>query len=60
MMPVRWSTYTFSVSIRSVRGLDFFCFPSGEGEGERESEKPDGLLGVVGVTGIDKLPFEGE
>ena len=50
-MPVSWSTYTFSVSIKSVSGFDFFCFPSGEGEGGPELE---GLVGVVGVTGMDK------
>jgi hypothetical protein len=50
-MPVSWSTYTFSVSIKSVSGFDFFCFPSHEGEGGPELE---GLVGVVGVAGMDK------
>lgn len=41
MMPVRWSTYAFSVSIRSFRGLDFFGFPS--------EEAYEGLVGVSGA-----------
>ena len=38
MMPVSWSTYVFSVSIRSFKGLDFFGFGSGD-------------VGDIGVAG---------
>jgi len=31
MIPVSFSTYNLSVSMRSIRGLDFFGFESGEG-----------------------------
>lgn len=41
MMPVSWSTYAFSVSIRSLRGLVFLDLAS-----------EDGFMGLEGVTGV--------
>lgn len=40
--PVSWSTYCFSVSMRSLRGFDFFALFSGF----------KGALGVTGVVGV--------
>lgn len=42
-MPVSSSTYTFSVSMRSVRGFVFF---------DRPLPSPVGVLGSVGVVGV--------
>ena len=44
MIPVSWSTYDFSVSIRSDNGLSFFGF-------ELEGELLIGVVGVIGVAG---------
>lgn len=51
MIPVSWSTYSFSVSMRSINGFDFLGFPSAEGEEGRESP---GVIGVVGVKGTTR------
>lgn len=42
-MPVSWSTYALSVSIRSFNGFNFLGF---------ESEPDDGEVGVIGVEGV--------
>lgn len=51
MIPVSRSTYTFSVSIRSVSGLAFFDLPSEEGEGGMDGSDPG--AGVMGVRGAE-------
>ena len=49
MMPVSSSTYIFSVSTRSVKGLVFLGLAS-EGEGGAGAITPTGDMGVIGCT----------
>jgi hypothetical protein len=52
IIPASWSTYDFSVSIKSIRGLDFFGFPSDEvGDDDEGSDKETGSTGLMGVKG---------
>ena len=48
-MPASWSTYTFSVSIRSVSGLDFLALSPLVPEGECCISCGSGVTGVRGA-----------
>jgi hypothetical protein len=49
MIPVNWSTYVLSVSMRSISGLDFLGFPSSDGDGGAEADGEEELVGAVGL-----------
>ena len=55
MTPVRSSTYSFSVSMRSVSGLAFLGFPSADGDGGAGGNAPG--RGVTGVRGAEPRAF---
>ena len=59
IMPVSNSTYTFSVSIRSVSGLAFLALPSGEGEVGVCGSAPELRSRIVSETvRICEMPHE--
>ena len=56
IIPVSRSTYTFSVSMRSVSGLAFLALPSAEGDGGADGNVPG--AGVRGVRGAEPRAME--